>query len=87
MADLQSRPYGTADPSQHCEKCVFGTGEHAEFCVPYTLYLACEARLMERLSRAGMFAPAEAIDPKYLANLESRHGAADAARPYRGFGK
>lgn len=31
MTDLNSRPYR---PSKHhcCERCVFGTGKHAEFC-------------------------------------------------------
>lgn len=31
MADLQSRPY-QPDESQCCEACVFGRGEHAEWC-------------------------------------------------------
>ncbi|MFH1111002.1 MAG: hypothetical protein V1790_17655 [Planctomycetota bacterium] len=31
MADLRSRPYNP-DPAMACEKCVFGTGEHAEWC-------------------------------------------------------
>jgi hypothetical protein len=32
MADLTSRPYQTADPQQHCERCIFNSGEHADFC-------------------------------------------------------
>lgn len=29
MSDLQSRPYR---PEKCCEACVFGRGEHAEWC-------------------------------------------------------
>lgn len=29
MSEITSRPY---HPSQCCEKCVFGRGEHAEWC-------------------------------------------------------
>ena len=30
--NITSRPYQTANPKQCCERCVFGTGKHAEFC-------------------------------------------------------
>ncbi len=30
-ADLVSRPY-KPDPGKCCERCVFGRGEHAEWC-------------------------------------------------------
>jgi hypothetical protein len=32
MNNIVSRPYQTADPKQCCERCVFGTGKHADFC-------------------------------------------------------
>lgn len=31
MADIHSNPY-RPDPEQCCERCVFGTGEHADWC-------------------------------------------------------
>ncbi len=31
MTDLNSRPF-RPDPQQCCEACVFGKGEHSEFC-------------------------------------------------------
>jgi len=31
MTDLNSRPYNPS-PEKCCEACIFGTGEHAEWC-------------------------------------------------------
>lgn len=31
MSDIHSNPYHP-DPGHCCERCVFGSGEHAEFC-------------------------------------------------------
>ena len=31
MPDLTSRPYHP-DPKECCERCVFGCGQHAEWC-------------------------------------------------------
>jgi hypothetical protein len=32
MSDIVSRPY-PKDLTRACERCVFGTGEHAEWCL------------------------------------------------------
>jgi hypothetical protein len=41
LSDLVSRPYNP-DPDHCCERCVFGTGQHAEWC---------EVRIREFLRR------------------------------------
>lgn len=35
MTDLISRPFAP-DPTQCCERCVFGRGRHAEWCFALT---------------------------------------------------
>jgi hypothetical protein len=41
MADLVSRPYAP-DPERCCQACVFGRGEHAEWCAARKMEPAVE---------------------------------------------
>lgn len=43
---LQSRPYDP-DEDECCERCVFGTGHHAEFCEHYEPYDVDPGDVME----------------------------------------
>jgi hypothetical protein len=52
MNNIVSRPYQTANPKQYCERCVFGTGRHADFCADPTV-LAVRTALHDAYSRSG----------------------------------
>lgn len=65
MADLMSRPY-KPDPAACCEACVFGRGEHAEWCRER---IRMELR---RLFPCGL--PPFDLDPSGEAQIETVNG-------------
>lgn len=62
MAEIQSRPF-KPDAEMCCEACVFGRGEHAEFCTnPEVLYARTIDEQMAKVRRYVNFATREFDD-------------------------
>lgn len=53
MTDLNSRPYNP-DPAKCCEACIFGRGEHADFCARGQFTLAEDRAIQEILASVGL---------------------------------